>query len=415
MTKSKKTHLQSNALKRLFSYHKRLLIPLFLGICLLGLMPLAQAEGDGDPERTTSFFLYPSTSYSDYYVQVTWSGGLPNGNCGCSQNNQYVESYIGGYYSGTRLFSHNYTNSKSSGNFTYVAGPSYSQNWYFNFRYTGKDPVISCLTPESCENKSKVTLANGDDDYENARTSRIYNPTGLDASDDESEGSLLNRIILTWNKGTDIPANQVGYKIYRNNSLIKTQAIGTTSYTFTDSLLSANTTYTYKVTTYTNDWGGDESTGATNTGKTLSLALTASEGVYTNKVRLSWNSVSTSADNIRVERSIPATLGGGYEELTILNKHAEAYTDNDVIPGFSYNYRVSPLDSDGNDLQQVVDAGWMKPNGIIKGKVISRGGAGVQNVTITVAYDGSLPSNKSPAYWCLLSSLYRNHRRRWLL
>jgi len=239
---------------------------------------------------------------------------------------------------------------------------------------------VGVCTGKSCNNTGGSTTGS-------RSTAGIYNPTSLDASDNASENSLLTRIILTWNKGTDIPAGQVGYKIYRGTTLLHTTAIGDESYTYTDSASSIGalplpgTTYTYRVKTYTNDWGGHESGGTTNTGSTLSFSVSASAGDFTNKVKLSWDKVSTSADEIRVERSLPA---GGYEELAILSKHAKAYTDIDAIPGYLYTYRVTPLNEDGNNILIEDETGYAKSNGIVRGKVGALGGAGVQGVQVCV-------------------------------
>ncbi len=385
-------------------------LPLFLLIGLIGASGVLHAEGEGDDPTKVNFFLSASQLTSDYYITTSWSGGLPSGNCECSNSAQFIDAYVGGYYTGTRLFHHNYTSSRNSGSFTYEVGPSYDENWYYNFWYDGREIASGCLTcsggicERSCNNSERVLDGSGNPVFERARTAAIYNPSNLNASDTEGEGSLLNRIILTWDKGTDIPANQVGYKIYRNGSLIKTIAVGDVSYTFTDSLLTADTDYSYRVSTYTNDWGYHESTGSSSTGRTLSLGLSASQGTYTNKVKVTWNSISTSADNIRILRVVPLPLRnaqtaqkGHIEELAILNKHAESYTDTDVIPGFSYTYHINPIGPDGSTIQSFNTVGWMRPNGTIKGKVVSRGGAGVQNVLITVNYASSLAALKAPA------------------
>ncbi len=391
-----------------------LMLFLLVGFCLPGWSQTYSDSWDG----TKSGDHHVTNNGSDYTVTLTWSNILSptDGSwatpCDCNdvglQQVQYgtAENSQRSPYSNPVLsFGGNGGGTLTSS--TANVGPSFNQTLHLWIRIDGQDDAFLDPCGSECENYGwSVNTA-----LFTIRTAKIKNPINLDASDNESEGSLLNRIVLTWEKGTDIPAANVGYKIYRGSTLIHTTAIGDESYTYTDSLTTpgglpaAGSSYTYKVQTYTNDWGGDTSTGATNIGSTLSLSLDASNGTFPTKVKLSWNSVSTSADNIRIERSIPlaqrpssiTSRTDTVEELNILNKHAKAYTDTDVIPGYLYNYYITALNEDGNDIVTSTDKGWMKPNGTIKGQVSSRGGAGVQNVLITVAYDGALDANKAPA------------------
>ncbi len=210
-------------------------------------------------------------------------------------------------------------------------------------------------------------------------------------------------IEVTWVKGSSMPDAETKYKIRLNGNEVATVDGNIRSYTFKN--LLPNTTYSIDVATYTtggsrnhdgitySSWSAQTSARTGISQKTLNFSIDASDGEFSNKIRIIWPLVALSAEDIRIERSIPASNPITFEELAVINKHATAYTDNDAIPGYIYSYRVSPLNSDGNPLTQTVDQGYQKPIGIIKGQVRALGGAGVNNVSVCV-----LPLNPvSPA------------------
>ena len=168
-----------------------------------------------------------------------------------------------------------------------------------------------------------------------------------DTSAPSQPGSLTatpldsSRISLSWSASSDNSAVS-GYRIYRGGGLVAT--VGTTSYT--DSGLSASTTYSYQVVAY--DAAGNTSPAASASATTLAgdtIApsqpgnLTGSPGKR--KVTLSW---TASTDNVgvagyRVYRNnvLAATLSAS----------ARTYVANGVSPG-SQTYGVEAFDAAGN-------------------------------------------------------------------
>lgn len=337
-------------------------------------------------------------------------------------------------YKGTALG--NYVPTASTSPPTSPGYPAYAITGMFSYSNLGSPPTgISVNLPPGLQRKNFVLFgvcAGASPiaiDTINLQTDPIYAPINLTASVDDASGSTLSSILLSWGKGTDLPVEKVGYKIYRDGILIHTQSPGDDSYEYRDISLVSDTSYTYAVTTYTDNPGGwldgyvtstlmPPFTGPFNTnvgihesvmstpaiGSTSSLGFTATEGDFIDRVKLKWKSAPSAwpaVDNIRISRSVPVPLQtsqtGTVEELAILNKNATAYTDTDAIPGYRYTYYLFPLASDGSVIRKLDFEGWMKPNGTIKGRVISRAGSGVQNVTITVDYSSSLPGDKAAA------------------
>ena len=224
------------------------------------------------------------------------------------------------------------------------------------------------------------------------------------ASDDQAGGSDYRKIELTWSKGTDIPDENIGYEIQRRHPdsswvTIHTSSTAITAYTDT-SLLTA-TTYNYRVRTILNStgqgkWGVQVSPFDSDQGTTLDPLVAASDGTFANRIKLTWKNIATIVENIRIERSEPGSTSV-FEEIAILNKNATTYNDYEPIPGANYTYRVSFMDDNGNIFQSFDDLGHMKPNGIIKGKVVSPQGAGVLGVTVDVSYLNTPTGNQAPA------------------
>jgi hypothetical protein len=393
---------------------------LMLLALLIGLSPHLAAQTYSDSYSDT-FVGGPynfTNSGSDYKVNLSWTTAFRASNqnfCDCHSNTELLEfGTVQGENNRSAVWSVGDAadNNGSSGDI--ILGPGYSDTWYIFTKADGQDNFIV-----NCGIDCDARAWSGGGLF--VRTAPFIKPANFSASSTEAEGSRLRKIVLEWGKGTDFPEGYTQYRIYRKlataGSYPSTPLItlGGDARSWEDTGVLPNTAYDYKITTYStynqrlasagNDgiailqafstltWGTLESSGSFDRGQTLTVNLMASDGTYKNRVKLEWNKVSTSADNIRVERSLPGSNPVQYEELGILNKHATAYTDNDALPGYEYTYRVSPLDGDGNALQLVEDPGFMKPNGIVRGQVRALGGAGVQGISICV-----LPLNPvSPA------------------
>ncbi|MBI2437839.1 MAG: hypothetical protein HYV36_03380, partial [Lentisphaerae bacterium] len=158
-------------------------------------------------------------------------------------------------------------------------------------------------------------------------------PAGITASD----GIFTNQVLVNWNA----VAGAASYKVYRSTTVDFTLAepIGEELATnFSDSSAQAGVRYYYWVSAL-NSYRGEGSLSADQQTGYRGLAapggLFATEGTYTNKVRLTWPLVD-GATGYRVYRGLEGgaltpvyfTTVGLYEDLT-------------VTPGARYEYRVA--------------------------------------------------------------------------
>ncbi|WNJ20087.1 T9SS type A sorting domain-containing protein [Pontibacter sp. G13] len=336
---------------------------------------------------------------SDYYVKFSRTSFTTNASssnfgspCDCNGDGltKFEIGTVQGYNNRAAVI-----NTTDIGNTqTLNVGPGYSQTMYLYAEWDGQENAIfNCIA--DCD----LSFASASGFL--ARTQPIKAPATVTASTDEAGGSTLDKIKINWTKGSDIPEANLGYKVYRRTSQNASwgnpiATLSGSTYTYTDAGRNANTNYYYQVRTYTTDWGGHTSSGTNATGKTLDPMVAASDGDFKTRIKISWAALGGVVDNIRVERSAPG-VDGSYEELGILNKNATAYNDYDAIPGALYYYKITFLNANGADIESFKDAGHMIPNGIIKGRIVSTGGAGVQGITVTASLVDPLTGTQAPA------------------
>ncbi|WP_319499679.1 carbohydrate-binding protein [uncultured Draconibacterium sp.] len=276
--------------------------------------------------------------------------------------------------------------SKSSGTITYVAGPNNSGYWGLRYQESEDCSLAWCNCVEWVWSGYPRANSSGDrgSGYSvltYAATAAIKSPTGITASDQE----YFEKIILSWSKGTDIPDANVGYNIYRGtttgNGALIAQVAGDVR-TWTDETIVPNDVYYYWVTTFTDDWGNHESPRNSSNavlGKAKTFNVNASDGTYTNRVKVEWDDLSDFAEELRIERSVPES--SQKEELAILSKNAQAYSDDGAIPGYKHTYYVTPIHAT-RTFPTLNDDGYSKPNGTIKGTVKSVLSVGVEGVSV---------------------------------
>jgi hypothetical protein len=339
-----------------------------------------------------------SAGGSDYQLTFTYSGaGVVN----CTDNVKHdFQIYKNNDH--THVHKISGSGSQSNGTINYVAGPNNSGYW--GLRYSEWEDCSLAWCDCVAWVWSGYPRANSSDDRGTgysvltyATTVPIKSPTGLTASSE----TFYDKITIEWNKGTNIPDANVQYRIYRgttlnNGVLIHTAAGG--ARTWTDNNVEPNEEYYYWVTTYTSSWGVHESprnNGNAVLGKAKKLIIKASDGLYTNRVKLEWEDLSSFAEEIRVERSIPKSTER--EELAILSKNAKAYNDDEAIPGYNYTYYITPI-SPPRSFRSLSDMGYKKPDGTIKGNITSVLGAGVEGVTVcAIPITADLPTGAVPA------------------
>lgn len=275
--------------------------------------------------------------------------------------------------------------SKSSGGITYVAGPSNSGWWGLRYGESEDCGLVWCNCVawvwSGYPRATSSTKPSGYSVLTYAATAAIKSPTGISASNQQ----FFDKITIGWGKGTNIPDGNVQYKIYRGTTLGNRTLVHTASgsaRSWTDNSIVPNDVYYYWVTTYTPSWGVHQSpmnNGNAVVGRAKTFGVVASDGLYTSRVKISWDDLSDFAEEIRVERGVPNS--SVKEELDILSKNAQAYSDSEAIPGFNYTYYITPI-QESRTFPSLSEQGYRKPNGTIKGAVKSLVGAGVEGVTV---------------------------------
>ncbi|MBI2441733.1 MAG: VCBS repeat-containing protein [Lentisphaerae bacterium] len=158
-------------------------------------------------------------------------------------------------------------------------------------------------------------------------------PSGVTASD----GTFTSQVAVSWNA----VAGAFSYKVYRSATVDWTLAepigeeLGTT---FTDSSAQAGVLYYYWVSALNSYRGEGLLSTAQQTGYrglAAPAGLFATDGTYTNKVRLTWPLVD-GATGYRVYRGIE---GGALAEVYFTT--AGLYDDLTVTPGARYEYQVA--------------------------------------------------------------------------
>ena len=113
-----------------------------------------------------------------------------------------------------------------------------------------------------------------------------------------------------------------------------------------------------------------------------SMGMTASEGDYLNKVKISWEftGFTTTPSSVEIKRD-------GQQIGYVSNNVILYFDDADAIPGVIYEYQVVPRDVSGivMSCSDDTDFGFVFPNGSISGTVSSPYGAGVEGIVVEAA------------------------------
>ena len=311
--------------------------------------------------------LTASSNGSDYQISFSYTGG---GVVECQESEVYkIGIYLNSWETGLQK---EFTGSgyKSSWSGTLAVGPSKSGSWRARYQIS-----------EDCGWAWCNCVAWAWSDWKSASTTAIKSPTSITASNQE----FFDKIVLNWSKGTNIPDANVGYNIYRGTTAydrtLVAQVAGNAR-TWTDETIVPNDVYYYWVTTFTDDWGNHESPRNSSNavlGKAKTFNVNASDGTYTNRVKVEWDDLSEFAEELRIERSVPES--SQKEELAILSKNAQAYSDDGAIPGYKHTYYVTPIHAT-RTFPTLNDDGYSKPNGTIKGTVKSILSVGVEGVQV---------------------------------
>ena len=210
--------------------------------------------------------------------------------------------------------------------------------------------VVDMTTAGTVTNVGAVTSTTPDPDAENAwtATATIIVPA---APSDLSATVVSQTVIdLAW---TDNATNETGYRVERspdgttNWTAVATLAANATSYS--DTGLTANTTYYYRVFAF--NTGGDSAPSNTANATTLpnppaapsNLSATA---VSQSVIDLAWTDNATSETGYRVERSPDGTTN--WTTVATLDPNATSYSDTGLTASTTYHYRVFAFNTGGD-------------------------------------------------------------------
>lgn len=160
-------------------------------------------------------------------------------------------------------------------------------------------------------------------------------PTGVSASD----GTYADKVVVTWN-----PVNgATSYQIFRAEGMFDTKTqLGTLSskskaLSFNDSTANLGAFYYYWVKAVskngTSDFSDPWDTGYRKL--PVPTGVSASDGTYSDKVRVTWNSVQGAAQYL-IYRSTSSTGG----QVNIGGSVTTTYDDTSASPGTTYYYWV---------------------------------------------------------------------------
>ncbi len=169
-------------------------------------------------------------------------------------------------------------------------------------------------------------------------------PTGLAVT-----GSTTSTISLSWNASTEQGGSGsiVGYKVYRNSVQVGTT--GSTSYT--DSGLSASTTYSYAVSAYDTNGNTSSQSGSVqgstkpvdNTPPSIAISYPQNNATVSSTITIS----GTASDNVQVASVAISIDGGSYQSAQGTTSWTYSWNTNGVSNG-SHTITAKATDTSGN-------------------------------------------------------------------
>jgi len=184
-----------------------------------------------------------------------------------------------------------------------------------------------------------------------------------------SDGTYLNKVHISWSGVT----GATSYKVYRDLTLLTT----TTSIAYDDTNGAPGTAYKYSVLVIGSGFTSSDS--AADNGGRFSAApiVTASDGVYSDGVHLSWIYTSKYETGLRIIRRDLNTT----QLDTIVAPVGSSIIDDKAQYGTMYEYCVEAFNASVK--AKGCDAiGWRTPNGTIEGSVLTGALSGSEGVFV---------------------------------
>ncbi len=184
-----------------------------------------------------------------------------------------------------------------------------------------------------------------------------------------SDGLYTNKVAITWQTVT----GPTGYEVWRNTlnstsgvNFIKLGTVSSSTTNYDDTTATINVTYYYFVRSITPDIG---TFSASDSGWRAAClppgGVSATKGIYTDKVRISWNA----AVNVTYYDVFRATTTNSSSAVLIGSRDAsgQSYDDTNVTAGTVYYYWVKSRNNNGSSIFSSRDYGYTKlaaPSGV---------------------------------------------------
>ena len=207
----------------------------------------------------------------------------------------------------------------------------------------------------------KAGNASGESDFSaSARGRRAYEipnaPTGVLASD----GTSTAGVIISWNA----VASANSYSVWRGTSSSSEAAAeiasGLTSTSYTDTSAVAGTTYWYWVRATnlggTSGWSNSDTGYRKVTAPSAPTGVTASDGLSSTEIVVSWNAVSTAA-SYEVWRGTSSSSSSASRIASSLT--VTSYSDTSAVAGTTYYYWVKATNTGGTSGFSGSDTGYL--------------------------------------------------------
>ena len=158
------------------------------------------------------------------------------------------------------------------------------------------------------------------------------------------------KISLTWLDNSD---NEVGFRIERKLSVpetyVQVATLGANATAFTDTALTANTGYYYRIRAFNS--GGVSSYSNETTTKTLpnppakpqNLTVTT---ISYRQLNLAWKDSSTNEAGFKIERK--TGLNGTYTDIAVVNANVKTFADSTLAGKTAYFYRLRAFNTGGH-------------------------------------------------------------------